>query len=80
MNYKNAKSIVKTNFMIATFDAMQYDWFREDHSICEAILEAAILKKIEAMSPDIIEGVAIAIVDGDEIGYDIESEEFYFVD
>lgn len=71
------KSIVKTNFMIATFDAMHYDWFREDHELCEIILEEAMRKRVEAMNPVDVETVALAIIDGSEIGYDVEKEGFY---
>ena len=66
--------------MIATFDAMHYDWFREDHELCEIILEEAVRKKIDAMSSDAIEGIASAIIDGVEIGYDVEKQDFYITD
>jgi hypothetical protein len=80
MTQRDSKSIVKTNFMIATFDAMHYDWFREDHELCEIILEEAVRKKIDAMSSDAIEGIASAIIDGVEIGYDVEKQDFYITD
>jgi hypothetical protein len=77
MSYRDSKSIVKTNFMIATFDAMHYDWFREDHARCEKILEEAMRKKIDAMTPKQVENIAMAIIDGAEFGYDVETEEFF---
>lgn len=71
------REIVKTNFMIATFDAMNFDYFSPNYERNEELLERAMRQKVETMPDEIVEIFMLAIVDGSEIRFDIEKEDFF---
>lgn len=73
----NIKQIVKTNFMIATFDAMNFNYFADNYVECERMLSEAMNDKISKMSEDDIQTFAFAIIDGNEVMFDKEKEDFY---
>lgn len=73
------KQIVKSNFMIATFDAMDFDYFSSKYEEYEKVLGEAMNSKINKMSDDDIQTFALAIIDGGEVGFDKEKEDFYLI-
>lgn len=74
---RNAKAIVKKNFVVATFDAMNHNYFNKRHEHAEALMNCAIDQKISLMSDDDIQTFALAIVDGYTVEFNVEKEDFF---
>lgn len=71
------QGIVKVNFKIALFDAIEFDYFRDDYEECEARVDALMEKRLSAMPAEDIQTFALALIDGDEVVFDKEKDDFY---
>lgn len=74
---KQAAEIVKKNFVVATFDAMNFNYFSPMYENAEDLLNAAVDQKMSLMSDDDIQTFALAIVDGGRVEFDTAKEDFY---
>ncbi|MGZ8233196.1 hypothetical protein, partial [Methylobacter tundripaludum] len=71
------KGIVKQNFVLAIFDSANYNYFRKDYEQLEKMLDTAMEQKIAGMKDEDIQTFGLAVIDGNDIGYNAESEDFY---
>lgn len=79
-NLASKKAIVKQNFKIAVFDAMNLNYFREDYDKLEKLMDAAMDEKLSSMKDEDINAFALSIIAGDEIGFDAERQDFFIIE